>query len=59
MSIWLGRHQKDDSALFLYMLNPLFSWLENKTNSFLMTPKNSEKYFSNKLDTFRYLRYLI
>ena len=59
MSIWLDRHQKDDYALFLYILNPLFSWLEKKRNSFLMTPKTSEKHFSNKLDAFRYLRYLI
>ena len=56
MSIWLGRLQRDDSALFLYFLNTLFSWLENETNSFFITPKPSQKHFSNKVDTFRYLR---
>ena len=56
MSIWMGRLQRDDSALFLYLLNTLFSWLENETNSFFITPKPSQKHFSNKVDTFRYLR---
>ena len=59
MSIWLGRLQRDDSALFLYILNTLFSWLEKETNSFLITPKLSQKHSSNKVDTFRYLRCLI
>ena len=59
MSIWLGRLQRDDSELFLYILNTLFSWLEKETNSFLITPKLSQKHSSNKGDTFRYLRCLI
>ena len=57
-SIWLGRLQRDDSEFFLYTLKTLFSCHENETNSFIITPKLSQKPSSNKVDTFRYLRFL-
>ena len=59
MSIWLRRLQRDDSAFFLYILNTLFSCVENETNLFFITPKLSQKHPLNKIDTFRYLRCLI